>query len=108
MSNDESLSALLRIDFAQADLLPRFREIADVLLNRVDLLAGDTRFEICELEFYARTPAHNDVFAHTDPLQQTFLQWYFHRSGPVRRSLQHVCALKSKFSLKSAIDVESM
>lgn len=56
---------------------------ADFLLNRVDLVVGGSKqFQLAEIEFYYCSPAHNDVFAHQDPMQKEFGVWYFHRAGP--------------------------
>jgi hypothetical protein len=53
-------------------------------LNEVDLVVGGgaKRFELAEIEFYYCSAKHRDVFAHQDPMQKKFGDWYFHRTGP--------------------------
>ena len=58
-----------------------FTKIADYLLNYSDLIIGNQKHRIIEIEFYCFAPEHSDYFAHRDPLQRECGIWYFHRSG---------------------------
>jgi len=79
--SDASIEKQLKIADGP-DQSARFAEIAHVLLNELDLVvAGSTRFQLAEVEFYLNSAAHPDVFAHGDPQQERFCEWYFHRSG---------------------------
>jgi hypothetical protein len=66
------------------NLVLSFFFFADFLLNQVDLVVGGgaTRYELAEIEFYYCSAKHRDVFAHQDPMQKSFGEWYFHRTGP--------------------------
>lgn len=65
----------------EADYLPAFRALADLVLNRLDWQIGGRPHRIVEIELYWNGPAHPDTFAHGDPHQQELGRWYFHRSG---------------------------
>lgn len=58
-----------------------FSALADLLLNRCDLLVGGAPHRIVELEVYYHSDAHPDPFIHGDALQKTCGRWYFHRNS---------------------------
>ena len=57
----------------------KFKEIADKLLNKTELVINDKRFRICEVEFYLHCKTHLDEYTHCDDLQQEYGKLYFHR-----------------------------
>lgn len=62
-----------------------FSALADLLLNRCDLLVHGAPHRLLELEVYYHSDAHPDPFVHGDDLQKTTGRWYFHRdSGEYR------------------------
>lgn len=65
----------------EADYLPAFRRIADLLLNRTTWRIGQVPHRIVEIELYWDGAGHLDTFTHGDPLQREFGRWYFHRQG---------------------------
>lgn len=65
----------------QQDVELKFDVIAHKLLNKVELVSGNTSFRICEIEFYLNGGIHCDLFTHSDKQQLTHGQWYFHRTG---------------------------
>lgn len=56
-----------------------FIMIADKILNNSELVVGETRFRICEIEFYYRNEEHNDEYVHSHKNQLEFGKFYFHR-----------------------------
>jgi hypothetical protein len=64
-----------------AAYLARFREVAELLLNRTTLRIAGHPHRFTELELYFTGHAHGDPFTHGDPMQQQLGRWYFHRSG---------------------------
>jgi hypothetical protein len=62
-----------------------FTDIANLLLNGVELMVGKTPHRFVELEFYHYGDAHHDVFAHRDPVQLQLGRWYFHKTRGVYR-----------------------
>jgi hypothetical protein len=66
---------------APPDTAAWFDTIAALLLDGVELLAGESVHRPVEIEFYLSSPAHPDPFAHGDPVQRANGTWYFHRSG---------------------------
>ena len=65
----------------EAEYLPAFRAMADLLLNRSTLVAAGVPHRLTEVEFYYRGGRHGDDFTHGDPIQTNFGIWYFHRTG---------------------------
>lgn len=54
---------------------------ADYFLNRIHIQTIRESFQIVEMEVYYNEPLHHpDPFLHGHPIQQTWGQWYFHRS----------------------------
>lgn len=78
----EALRALLPEPGAdEADHLPAFRRVADLVLNRATWHIGGRPHRLVEIELYFTGPGHEDPFTHGDPIQRTFGVWYFHRQG---------------------------
>lgn len=59
----------------------KFREIADLIMNKSVLVVNSRHFRICEIEFYLRNNAHNDEYVHGNPDQSKYNLWYFHQKG---------------------------
>jgi len=70
---------------AAAGFDPWIASIAEILLNRVDLVVNGSPYRFAELEAYYHGPGHLDLFAHRDPVQLENGRWYFHRSGGTYR-----------------------
>lgn len=63
---------------------PRYHDLSDVvecLLHRAELVVFGRTCRLVELEFYLYSDSHPDPFTHRHAVQQSFGQWYFHRSG---------------------------
>jgi hypothetical protein len=58
---------------------------ADALLNRAEVVVAGAAFRVAEVEFYVRSAAHPDPFAHAHPVQRNWGRWYFHRTGAAHR-----------------------
>lgn len=67
------------------DFAGRFARLADLLLNRVELVVGDVPHRLVEIEAFYHGPGHPDPFAHRDPRQVRPDLWYFHRTGGTLR-----------------------
>lgn len=52
---------------------------AKEILLESDLMVNGKRYRIREIEFYIRSPSHNDEYTHGHPDQKTMDCWYFHR-----------------------------
>lgn len=57
----------------------RFKDIADILMNKCCISKNDKKYEIVEIEFYLFTPDHQDVITY--PRKISAGQWFFHPSG---------------------------
>src|SRR5262245_34050451 len=79
-------AALPPLDAEEAEYMPAFRRMADVLLNKATLRIHDIPHRFTEIEFYFKGGKHQDDFAHCDPIQKRFGVWYFHRTGGEYRS----------------------
>jgi hypothetical protein len=66
-------------DCKRTDYQVAFGEAAELLINTVELVAGDTRYTIKELEFYFFSSEHKDPFMHGVERHYRFGEWYFHR-----------------------------
>lgn len=55
--------------------------VAELVLRRGVLRAGDTTLRVLEVEGYVSAPSHPDPFAHADETQNSLGRWYFHRTG---------------------------
>lgn len=64
-----------------AEYLPAFRRIAELVLNGTEWQVGGVAHRVTEIEFYWNGARHPDTFAHGDPIQYGLGQWYFHRTG---------------------------
>jgi hypothetical protein len=81
--NEFKKKSLLEVsDFETNALQNRFHEIAAILLNRSILRINSFDYRICEIEFYAYGPEHQDIFTHKHPDQLEFGAWYFHKTSP--------------------------
>ncbi len=88
MSASSAVSAALRerlpIELDAADAGPyidAFRRSAELLLNLCTLRIVGRPHRLTEIEFYWTDTRHPDPFTHSDPRQQEFGHWYFHRRG---------------------------
>jgi len=63
------------------EFLTKFEGIANALLNDVILYINEKPHRLDEIEFYYHAHAHQDIFAHCDPMQTTSTKWYFHKKG---------------------------
>lgn len=57
----------------------QFDTLANEVLNKFILHAGNAKFQIAEIEFYLKDGVHKDPFTHCDTHQSTIGKWYFHR-----------------------------
>ena len=65
-----------------AQELPRwFASVALGLMQHTSLVVAGVPYDLLELEFYLRSPAHPDPFAHAHPDQASCAGWYVHRKG---------------------------
>lgn len=71
----------LSIDINQID--DSFARIAEQLMNHYILVSGESRYRLCEIEFYytQKGTDHEDKYTHCHDLQKTTGQWYQHGSG---------------------------
>lgn len=56
-----------------------FEAIADIILNKLILRAGNKRFRICEIEMYLKNQDHPDKYVHSNPDQKSYGKFYFHK-----------------------------
>lgn len=63
------------------DPSPEFEDFARHLLFGCQLSIGDSKYRICEIEFYYSHPAHPDPFTHGNEIQRQNGTWYVHRKG---------------------------
>jgi hypothetical protein len=68
-----------------ADPAAWFAAVADLILNRAELVAAGTPLRVAEVEFYLKSARHPDPFAHAHPVQRDWGRWYFHRFGGAYR-----------------------
>jgi hypothetical protein len=54
-------------------------DISRILLQNYVISVNNSKFQICEIEFYINTESHPDTYTHGDILQKTFGKIYFHR-----------------------------
>lgn len=64
-----------------ADPTAWFAAVVGILLNRAELVAAGEPLRVAEVEFYLKSTAHPDPFAHAHAAQRQWGRWYFHRSG---------------------------
>jgi len=58
------------------------KNIASDLMNNWALRVGETKYQICEIEFYYNQgQEHHDPYLHGHDLQNKYGRWYFHGSG---------------------------
>ena len=75
-----SKKELLKIDqFTGDKLSQQLTKVAEVLLNQSILNIGHEKYRICEIEFYVFANEYKDPYAHQNPHQLVFGQWYFHQ-----------------------------
>lgn len=55
--------------------------ISPFLLNGVEVVVGNHRLEIREIEFYFTCSNHHDPFTHCNVIQESSCNWYFHKVG---------------------------
>lgn len=72
---------LLNLTINSLDLNDDFRRIADDLMNKWILKIHESRYRICEIEFYFKSETHQDNFTHGHLQQMKSGCWYFHGSG---------------------------
>lgn len=58
-----------------------FPRIAKQLMNDWILECEESRYRICEVEFYYNSEVHQDDYSHKHDIQKTSGKWYFHGSG---------------------------
>lgn len=58
-----------------------FEDVARDLFHNRSLRIGNQKYEFVEIEFYVHSEGHPDATAHQHPDQQTFGNWYFHRTS---------------------------
>ena len=56
-----------------------FGKISTQILNQMVLVVKNKTFRICEIEMYLRTQFHPDLYVHSNPDQQNFGKFYFHK-----------------------------
>ncbi len=67
-----------------ADLQGAFNKAAEMLFQNSILIAGESRYQIKEIEFYFSSETHKDPYVHSTQYsnvnrQFEFGEWYFHR-----------------------------
>jgi hypothetical protein len=72
---------LLNLKTNSSDINDDFRRIADDLMNKWVLKIHESRYRICEIEFYFKSETHKDNFTHAHLQQKKSGCWYFHGSG---------------------------
>jgi len=60
---------------------PDFARIASELMNEWILKVESKEYRIAEIEFYMRSPLHDDKYTHGHIQQKQLGKWYFHGSG---------------------------
>ncbi|KAI9315730.1 hypothetical protein BX666DRAFT_344983 [Dichotomocladium elegans] len=63
------------------DHTAQLTSIGSRMLLDYNLVIGDKRFDMLEVEGYLRSPNHPDPFTHGHPLQKKSGYWFFHRAG---------------------------
>ena len=66
---------LFRKDWTNKD----FDLISDIILNKIILVANDTKYRICEIEMYLQNEDHKDLYVHCNPEQKNYGTFYFHK-----------------------------
>ncbi|NDC40132.1 MAG: hypothetical protein EBZ77_01025 [Chitinophagia bacterium] len=67
-----------------ADLIGAFSKAAEMLIRNSVLIAGQSQYQIKEIEFYFSSEEHKDPYVHSVQYsnvhrQSEFGEWYFHR-----------------------------
>ncbi len=75
-SNIKNLNELLNNEQEEN----RFNELANYLINECVLVAGDTKIELVEIEFYYKSNVHDDCNTHGHDIQRKTNQWYIHQN----------------------------
>jgi hypothetical protein len=70
---------LLKKNFNNKFLKEWFFDIANLLINRTDLIINKKIHKIVEIEIYYNSINHVDPYVHCDILQKSNEKWYFHR-----------------------------
>jgi hypothetical protein len=79
--NLNEILTLLSTLKTKAEVEATFSSLAQVLLNESQIVLGQSSYDLCEIEFYLRTPCFVDPFIHGHKRQKTFGEWYVHRKG---------------------------
>ena len=61
------------------EFIKEFDRIAEIILNRTELLTIKDTFLIREIEFYYYSQAHTDIYCHKHERQGRNARFYFHR-----------------------------
>ena len=83
---EDTLEGLLKgiSESKSADLQSAFNKAAEMLIQNSILIAGESQYQIKEVEFYFSSEAHKDPYVHSAQYsnvnrQFEFGEWYFHR-----------------------------
>lgn len=69
------------LEIKTTDYQTEFIRIAGELMNGWFLIAGSSRYQIAEVEFYLKSAVHQDDYSHGHEIQKENSKWYFHPSG---------------------------
>lgn len=56
-----------------------FETISDLILNKMVLNSGNSKYRICEIEMYYKNNSHPDKYVHSNPDQKSYGKFYFHK-----------------------------
>lgn len=64
------------------EILAKFEEVAELLMNNCSIKKGEKEYEIVDIEFYMYNFQHPDVITYPrDPRDMEMGRWFFHPSG---------------------------
>jgi hypothetical protein len=84
MNIKENLQQLMQQEICKSTAPGIFMQIADLLINRSQLITVGAIYRITDIEFYYKTESemkHFDEYTHGDEIQKTFGNWYFNGYG---------------------------
>lgn len=66
--------------YSSKEIDDKFKDIADILLNKCVIKVGEKRFRMTEIEFYLFSKEHKDIIAYPRT-EMKGGEWFFHASG---------------------------
>jgi 3-methyladenine DNA glycosylase Mpg len=65
--------------FKNSYTVNEFDKLGDFILNNIIINSNETKFRLCEIEFYYYNETHKDEYVHKSPDQKQYGKFYFHK-----------------------------